>query len=241
MTRLKKTTLALALTLGTAMTSCVNASVVMTGTRVIYPAQAQEKMVQLTNQDTHPYLVQMWLDTGNPNLTAQTADAPFIASPQVFRMNPNAGQVVRLVFTGSDLARDRESLFYLNFVQMPAMKTSELQANKLLLTVSSRLKVFYRPQALAGNPDALSQSLHFKLQGKAVIASNDSGYFATVRRADLVSRGTSYALAQASMVEPLSQANWALPTGASVAVGDTVRLTLVNDFGADVITDLPLL
>ncbi|WP_339434719.1 molecular chaperone [Pseudomonas orientalis] len=241
MTRLKKTTLALALTLGTAMTSCAHASVVMTGTRVIYPAQAQEKVVQLTNQDTHPYLVQMWLDTGNPNLTAQTADAPFIASPQVFRMNPNAGQVVRLVFTGSDLPKDRESLFYLNFMQMPAIKTSELQANKLLLSVSSRMKLFYRPQGLAGSPDALSQSLHFKLQGRAVIASNDSGYFATVRRADVVSHGKSYTLSQASMVAPLSHANWPLPAGASAAAGDTVRLTLVNDFGADVVTDLPLI
>lgn len=241
MTRLKKTAMALALTFGTAITSYAHASVVMTGTRVIYPAQAQEKMVQLTNQDTHPYLVQVWLDTGNPNLTAQTADAPFLASPQVFRMNPNAGQVVRLVFTGSDLAKDRESLFYLNFVQMPAMKASELHANKLLLSVSSRMKLFYRPQALAGNPNALSQSLHFKLQGRAVTASNDSGYFATVRRADVVSRGKSYAIAQESMVAPLSQAVWALPAGASAAAGDTVRLTLVNDFGADVVTDLPLL
>ncbi|SDU89688.1 fimbrial chaperone protein [Pseudomonas mucidolens] len=239
MSRLKKVTLALALTVCTLLAHNARASVVMTGTRVIYPAQAQEKMVQLTNQGTHPYLVQMWVDSDPLNTTAQSASAPFIANPQVFRVNPNSGQVVRLIFTGRDLPKDRETLFYLSFLQMPAIKASELQANKLLLSVNSRMKLFYRPQALAGNPDDLSKSLSFKAQNKTLVVSNNSGYFATVRNAQVVRNGKSFPLKQAVIIPPLSQLDWALPAGFSANGGDILRLTLVNDFGADVTTDLP--
>ena len=240
MTRLNKIALSLALVLGAAMPHFANASVVMTGTRVIYPAQAQEKVVQLTSQDSNPNLVQMWVDSGNPEATAQTAEAPFIVSPQVFRMNPNAGQVVRVVFTGSNLPKDRESLYYLSFLQVPAMKASELQANKLLLSVSSRMKLFYRPQGLAGDPENLSKSLDFKVQGQSIITTNNSGYFAIVRNAQVVSQGKKQPLKTAEIVAPLSQAQWTLPAGTNARAGDSLQLTLVNDFGADVTTVVPL-
>ena len=230
MTRLNKIALSLALVLGAAMPHFANASVVMTGTRVIYPAQAQEKVVQLTSQDSYPNLVQMWVDSGNPEATAQTAEAPFIVSPQVFRMNPNAGQVVRVVFTGSNLPKDRESLYYLSF----------LQANKLLLSVSSRMKLFYRPQGLAGDPENLSKSLDFKVQGHSIITTNNSGYFAIVRNAQVVSQGKKQPLKTAEIVAPLSQAQWTLPAGTNARAGDSLQLTLVNDFGADVTTVVPL-
>ncbi|WP_246019963.1 fimbrial biogenesis chaperone [Limnobaculum zhutongyuii] len=66
-----------------------HASVIMNGNRIIYPASAKEKTLQFTNQDPHPNLVQIWLDINNPRSTPTTADAPFVATPQVFRMEPN--------------------------------------------------------------------------------------------------------------------------------------------------------
>ncbi|MCC3263204.1 fimbria/pilus periplasmic chaperone, partial [Paenibacillus polymyxa] len=86
-----------------------------------------------------------WLDINNPQSTPENADAPFVASPQIFRMAPHSGQMVRLSFVGQPLARDRESLFYLNFLQVPAVRQTDSDKNKLLLVVTNRLKVFYRP------------------------------------------------------------------------------------------------
>ncbi|MGP6306395.1 fimbria/pilus periplasmic chaperone, partial [Pseudomonas paraeruginosa] len=37
------------------------ASVVVTGTRVIYPGEAREKTVQLSNRDAFPNVVQAWV------------------------------------------------------------------------------------------------------------------------------------------------------------------------------------
>jgi len=240
MSCLKKVPLALAFTLCSLSMHTVSASVVMTGTRVIYPADASEKMVQLSNQDTHPYMVQLWTDSDPSNNEVQKASAPFIANPHIFRINPNAGQIVRLVFTGGELAKDRETLFYLSFLQMPAIRASELQANKLLLSVNSRMKLFYRPQPLVGNPDELSKSLSFKVNGKTIVARNNSGYFATVRDAKVVHAGQPLPLNQAVMIPPLSEVNWTVPSRSTATRGDTLRLTLVNDYGADITTDLLL-
>lgn len=238
MNHIRKMTVAALLVLGCFTVQASKASVVMTGTRVIYPAQAKEKVVQLSNQDEYPYLVQMWIDTGNSEETPQSTAAPFVISPQIFRMNPDAGQIVRLVFTGDELARDRESLFYLNFVQVPAIKAKDLEANKLLLSVNSRMKLLYRPQGLVGDPDNLGASLAVKAQGKGVVASNSSGYFVSVRSAQIVSHGKPQVLAESVVIPPLSQVDWALPSGLRAVPGDTLRLTFVNDFGADVSIDL---
>lgn len=240
MTRLKKIAFAVGLLIGATFTSQAFASVVMTGTRVIYPASAREKAIQLTNQSASPYLVQLWLDKGNKSSTVQTSDAPFITSPQIFRVNANSGQVVRLIYSGDNLPTDRESIFYLNFVQMPAVKASEQTANKLLLVFKNRLKVFYRPNNLAGNPDALSNSLTLTLQGKEIVVNNNSGYYATIRNASIVSSGRHRPLIVDEMIAPKSKTHWSIANTARPVKGDTVSVTLINDFGADVSSELTL-
>lgn len=49
----------------TSVSLSVQASVVMTGTRIIYPEGSREKVLQLSNKDDHPNLVQLWMDDGN--------------------------------------------------------------------------------------------------------------------------------------------------------------------------------
>lgn len=242
---LKRLALSVSLLIIASFANNTLASVVVSGTRVIYPAQAREKVLRLTSHDAYPNLMQIWVDKGNPASTPQTADAPFLASPQIFRMNSKAGQVVRLVYTGTDEPQDRESVFYINVMQMPALKSSDMQANKLMLTVSSRMKVFYRPEGIVGNPEDIAKSITFKLQdtdtGKTVLAENNSGYHAVVREAKLVLGGKPVDLVKAVMLAPYSSQKWPV-ANSRVRAGssDQLRLTLVNDFGADVTSDFPL-
>lgn len=66
-----------------------------------------------------------------------------MVNPQVFRIDPSRGQMVRMVYTGdTHLPADRESIFYLNFKQIPAFEKNKLDQNMLVLLVKSRLKVF---------------------------------------------------------------------------------------------------
>lgn len=99
--------------------SFANASVVMGGSRIIYSAGEKEHTVQLTNNDNFPNAVQVWLDSGDAKSTPDTGKAPFLVTPPFFRMEANAGQTLRLKYTGSGLPTNKESIFYLNFLQVP--------------------------------------------------------------------------------------------------------------------------
>lgn len=221
--------------------SAAPASVVMTGTRVIYAANATEKTIQLTNNDDRPNLMQVWVDKGNPDSTIEKADAPFVVTPQVFRMESRNGQMVRLIFTGDDLPKDRESLFYLNFSQFPAVKVKdEGDTNKLVLMIRNRVKLFYRPAGLAGSPPGelprqLVPRLHAGPGGASVQVDNPTPYYAVVRSAQWVTNGKTLSLGDAAIIPPLSHVAWSLPPGgAPHPSDDTLKLVLVNDYGGDI-------
>lgn len=62
----------------------VRASLVITGTRLIYPAQEAEITVTLDNNGALPVLVQTWVDSGDPNSSPTHSTAPFFNPPPSF-------------------------------------------------------------------------------------------------------------------------------------------------------------
>jgi len=213
------------------------ASVVLTGTRVIYPAEAAGQTLQLSNADAHPYLVQMWLDAGDQDSTPETVafDAPFTLSPPIFRMEPGSGQAVRLMFNGDQaLPADRESLFYLNFTQIPALAQDTLEANLLVLTLKSRVKLLYRPHGLPRpNLSQIACALRFDVHKDALEVENPGAFHAVVRRAELLLDGHAAPLIKAEVLAPFSRREWLLPEPLAASSGAQLRVTLVNDYGAD--------
>ena len=228
---------------GLAASSCL-ASVVMTGTRVIFPGGVSERSVQFTNQDDVPNVVQVWVDSGDPNSTPETAKAPFIVTPPVFRMEPKAGQTARVIFTGKDLPKDRESVFYLNAVQIPALNSAEADRNKMLLLLRNRVKLFYRPSGISGESSAAAEKLRFSLsrQGSEwkITATNDSPFHVSLTDAQIVKAARSVAL-QPDMVAPMSTFEWRIKSDEDlVAAGWVVRFVFVNDHGGENKVESPL-
>ncbi|WP_296269256.1 fimbrial biogenesis chaperone [Pseudomonas sp. UBA6562] len=235
----------LALLLSVAGLPAAHASVVVTGTRVIYPGDAREKTLQLTNEDTFPNVVQAWVDIDDPASSPDTADAPFMVNPPVSRMAPGSGQSLRLVYTGSGLAQDRESLFHLNVLQIPPRNMANADRNQMLLMLRNRLKLFYRPTGIAGSVDALPEQLHFQLRQEGgrwyVEVRNDSGFHASFGSA-AVHLGERTLVLDAKMVPPMSSVRWApSPLVALPAGTPHLHAQLINDFGAriDIRHDLP--
>lgn len=97
------------------------AGVIIYGTRVIYPADQQEVVVRLENKGDRPALVQTWLDTGDIRSTPATAQTPFTVSPPIFRIEPHQQQALRLRYSGEGAAADRESLYWLNVLEVPPL------------------------------------------------------------------------------------------------------------------------
>jgi len=215
----------------------VCASVVLTGTRVIYPAAASGQTLQLSNADAHPWLVQMWLDAGTQDSAADmlNPEVPFVLSPPIFRVEPESGQAVRVMYIGDKaLPSDRESLFYLNFTQIPALSSAQMEDNRLVLTLKSRVKVFYRPRRLPEpNIRKLACGLRFHVGEEFLEVENPAAFHAVIRSAEGLLDGREVALLEGEMLAPFSRQRWPLPAPFTPSANAQVRVSLVNDYGAD--------
>lgn len=129
----------------------VDASVVVAGTRIIFPSQEREVTVRVTNEGEAPALVQAWLDKGDVNVSPDKIDVPFTLTPAIFRLDPQKGQAMRLIYSKQPLGQDRETLFWLNVLEIPPKPQAEASSpNMLQLAVRTRIKVFFRPNSLEG-------------------------------------------------------------------------------------------
>ena len=229
--------------------SHVNASITMTGTRIIYNGAAKSTDVHLKNKDAIPYVVQSWFDNGNmadgPDKSAQV---PFIATPPAFRIQSGEGQVIRIVYTrGKALPQDRESLVYFNFMQIPPANAGQSathteKQNSLLIMLRNRVKLFYRPAGLVGDPQKMLENLQVKrISGNkelAISIKNNQPYFVTVA---VLQPGRSAEILHPKndMISPFASETFHFPR-TSGADAQRVRVTLINDQGARISADYPL-
>ncbi|MDD2046026.1 fimbrial biogenesis chaperone [Pseudomonas putida] len=209
-----------------------NASVVIATTRVIYPGEEAEVTVSLSNQGERPSLVQVWVDDGRADVPVEQLRVPFSLTPALFRLDPGKGQALRLFQGQHDFAQDRESLYWLNVLDIPPKG----EGNALQVAVRSRIKLLYRPRGLAGNAQQAPQALTWRLlkgdDAWALEASNPSGFYVNLAELSVHLSGRNYE-ATSSHIDPLSTRLFALPglerAEASTA---TVHFASVNDYGA---------
>ncbi|PPS59338.1 hypothetical protein CRX72_22345 [Pantoea sp. BRM17] len=70
---------------------------------------------------------------------------------------------VRTAHTGAALPADRESLYWLSIKSVPG--TPKEETNRLLITVKSVFKLFYRPAGLPGDAATAFEKITFRRQG----------------------------------------------------------------------------
>lgn len=214
-----------------------HASVIIIGTRVVYPSDARDVNVRLTNNGTTPALVQAWVDDGDPAMNAETAKVPFVLTPPLARIDKAKSQTLRLIYTGQGLPQDRETLFWLNVLEVPPKP--EEGTNYLQFAVRTRIKVFYRPASLhKGEPSESVSRVAWQVksaEGKGVVveASNPSPYYLSLSQFRLLANGKEVGTPMNVTLRPMSTE--------SVTVADAdvdpkalsgVRFQVINDFGA---------
>jgi len=149
-------------------------------TRVIYhEAQGEVTVPVQYAVDGGPILMQTWLDDGSDHVRPQDQNPPFLLTPSVARMQPGQTQTVRILKTRDDLPQDRESLFYLNVLEVPPVADDlrEDQRNALQIAAHTTVKFFYRPKGLLVESGTAPQQLRFVLEG----ATTDDADGARVR------------------------------------------------------------
>jgi chaperone protein EcpD len=219
-------------------TGVANASVLIAGTRVVFPAQDREVTVRLTNDNTHPALVEAWIDSGDPKSTPDKVSVPFLITPPLFRMEAHKDQDLRIIATPAQLPTDRESLFWLNVLEIPPKPSAEESAGKNLLqfAIRSRLKLFYRPAHLPGDAQTAPGQVTWKVvadgQGYALEVHNPTPYHVTIVKLALNAGGKLYD-ADIGMVDPLGSLRLKIKgLNTMPAASTSVAYDIVNDYGA---------
>jgi P pilus assembly chaperone PapD len=235
--------LAAALLLSGCLLSSAYANVIIGGTRVIFPAQDGEVTVRLTNQNSTPALVESWIDSGDDKSTPDKVNTPFLITPPLFRMEPNRDQSLRILFTHSEqpLPTDRETVFWLNVLEVPPKPTGQQFQGKnyIQLAIRSRLKLFYRPAGLAGDPLKAPGQISFKSVSDAgavaLVVHNPTAYYVTISQITVTANGTPHKVAT-GMVAPMSDLHLAVADMKQApSAGSAIQYDCINDYGADVV------
>lgn len=205
------------------------AGVVIDGTRVIYPSSAREVTVQLSNTGGSPALVQAWIDRGDPDQAPEDSDAPFVLTPPITRIEPGRGQALRIIATGEEFPQDRESVFWLNVLEVPPAPDADSAENYLQVAFRSRIKLFFRPPGLEGTANAAPAGLQWQRRGARLHVSNPTDWHVTIARVTaLDANGAELGVVEENgqMLPPGGTAEWNAPG----TVAD-VAFTTVNDYG----------
>jgi P pilus assembly chaperone PapD len=88
--------------------STAQAEIILHGTRVVYPSDAREVTLQVSNNGSKPSLVQAWIDDGDPKSTPDQSKVPFMITPPISRVDPTKSQSLRIAALPSATQLDQK-------------------------------------------------------------------------------------------------------------------------------------
>lgn len=198
------------------------AGVVIGGTRVIFAGNNKETSLNVSNpEQERPYLIQSWAEGENGG------KAPFLVTPPLFRLDPGQENVLRIVLTRGGLPQDRESLYWLNIKSVPQLEKSSSGANVLHLTVKTRLKLFYRPAALAKGAEEAWRQVKFAVRGSTLSAHNPTPYYINLKQITAGGKPVNATLAALTLA-PFARRDYPLPAGAA----GQISWSVITDYGS---------
>lgn len=210
------------------VTPHVCASISLSATRVIFDGSRKEANITVRN-GSQTVLVQSWIDSDQGDNTS----LPFAITPPLARVVANQQQLLRILYEGSGMPSDKESVVWLNVQEIP--QTSLSEANILQLAVRQRVKVFFRPPDLPGEAAQAPAQLKWKLQkegGQTLLTVNNPGNY-HVSLADLEVGKTDKAerVISATMIAPGEHRTFTLKVPLQ-SVSSPLSFASINDYGA---------
>lgn len=246
-TKLRRFCALLCLACVTLLPPSAQSNVVIGGTRLIYPASEREVTLRLTNEGARPALVQAWIDDGDLESDPDDVDVPFVITPPLARINPRTGQTLRVAhLPNTGVATDRESVFWLNVLDVPPLPSGQV-ANHMQLAFRSRIKLFFRPVGLPGTPGEAVLKLQWRVvhtsKGAALQVRNDSAFHVSLTGAQVKAAGGRGAAVSVPvhMLAPRSVTEFGADKISQAAgTSGSVAFEWINDYGATVQRESPL-
>lgn len=209
------------------------AGISLDSTRIVFTAKdvAQGQSIGITSssQTLYPYLVKAQVLA---NVDGSETKTPFSVTPSLFRLEPGSTNQIRILKTDNQpLPNDKESVFYLRIMSLPAKDGDDIAQNKAIdgtLTVStgSIIKLFYRPNDLSMTQQQSMASLQFTQAGNGLQITNPSPYYVTLKSLSINGKTVSINTLPNQMLAPFSKMTY--PTTTTTG---KVMWKAINDYG----------
>jgi len=201
-------------------------------TRVIVNEGQREVSLVLVNQNDYPVMVQAWIDDGSPDAGPDEAEAPVIPLPAMFQLAPGQRQNLRLLYVGPAPTQERESMYWLNLLEIPPSPVAAEQPDPARLTVTMRtqMKVFYRPSALKTGASHAAAKLDFRTEDGQLFAANASPFHITLAELFVCQR-QAITVAGEGLLAPQTNVFLAASVPACTQGDDAVEFSWIDDEG----------
>lgn len=215
------------------VSTAAHSALVVSGTRVIYPSDQKVVTVQVKNEGAEPALMQTWVDDGDANITPENSQVPFVITPPVSRLDAKTGQMIQITYIDAQLPQDRESVFWLNVLDIPAKPkatTDKQEPNNFLqIAIRNRIKLFYRPITLAGKAIEAPKQLQWQVSQNNLTIKNPTPYYVNISSLKpMNSQGAAGEFApEGLMLEPFQTQSIKLNS----VVPKKLQMLSINDYG----------
>ncbi|WP_413492627.1 molecular chaperone [Morganella psychrotolerans] len=202
-----------------------SAGVSLNATRLVYDQGSKSISVHARNNTDINFLSKFSV-TDSRNIPSSL----FNISPPLIKILKGKSQEIRIYADTSSLPADRETVFYLHAVMIPAV-SSGTQSNALSIAYENIIKIFYRPANLTMLPEEAYRQLTIKATSSGVTVMNNSPYYISLSR--LILNGTKVDLDMAqknTMIPPFDSLSYTVPVNARKG---TAEWTAINDLGGD--------
>lgn len=199
------------------ITVCHAAGISVGGTRFVYNDNAREISIPVLNTDKDkPYLIQSWVSAFQGN-----DRAPFIATPPLFRIEPDSTGTARISYTGEPLNSNTEVVYWLNIKSIPPVEKSP--ENQLQLVINSQFKLFLR----AHDIEPLNfNNIELSKQNQGLVLKNNTPYHLTIKHIFIDDKRYPY--------DPLIQPHQEVMLLEKTRTYHKVKVQFINDYGATV-------
>ncbi|WP_228146038.1 fimbria/pilus periplasmic chaperone [Acinetobacter sp. ANC 4558] len=186
-------------------------------TRLIYDQDKKQASMPVVNSTTDKrFLINSWVEDASSKKINT-----FIVTPPMYVSEAKSESSLRIINMNQNLARDRETLYYLNVQAIPSVSKEELEkTNVLQLAILSRIKMMVRPSNLSIRIEDAPNLLTTSVNNHKIFLKNPTPYFMTI--ANLSVDNQKQAII---MLEPFSEK-------ALEHFGREVKFQTINDYGA---------
>lgn len=203
------------------------ASISLTATRIVFDGSHKEANITVRNAN-NDVLIQSWIDREN----SVDENVPFAVTPPIARIYSKGQQLLRILYQGSGMPLNQESVLWLNVQEIPQNSQAE---NTLQLAVRQRIKIFFRPQGLIGDPIISPTMLQWKVienNGRSYLrVNNPTPFHVSMVDIKLEEKGKIDTYIDSKMISPKSSLDFPIDNKLN-SNSKVLIFSAINDYGA---------